>query len=278
MKIALAQMKMKESVRDNLNASLGYIARAAKQGADLIFFPELQLSPFFPSMRGGSSSQYLMKQDGEEISELCRSCMESRISASVNVFLRENGHNYDASLMISNNGEILGVSKMVHIASFPHFYESEYYTPSDTGFRVYGIPTNGGSVRVGVVICFDRHFPESIRCCALMGAELIIIPTANLTDEPQDMFLWELRVQAVQNCVCIAMCNRVGAEGDITFCGGSVIIDHKGAVTALADGGEQLLTADIDTSAAVSDRLHSPYFTSRRPEKYGIIAGKGETL
>jgi len=112
--------------------------------------------------------------------------------ASPNLYLETNEKAYDASLFIDRTGEILGISKMVHIMQSPYFYEQDYYTPSDDGFKVYDTPEG----KIGVVICFDRHLPESIRSCVALGADLILIPTANIDGEPLDLFEWEIRVQA----------------------------------------------------------------------------------
>ena len=98
-------------------------------------------------------------------------------------------------LMIDSNEGLVGVSKMVYVYQANKFYEQDYYTPSEDGFKVYDTPFG----KIGIVICFDRHLPESIRSCAKQGAELIIIPTANTLDEPMEMFEWEIRVQAYQN-------------------------------------------------------------------------------
>ena len=98
---------------------------------------------------------------------------------------------------------------MVHVFQAPQFYEVDYYTPSEDGFKVFDMPFG----RVGIVICFDRHLPESIRTCSLLGAALVIVPTANCKAEPMELFEWEIRVQAMQNSVFVAMCNRVGLEG-----------------------------------------------------------------
>ena len=84
---------------------------------------------------------------------------------------------------------------------------------TDVGFKVF--ETEFG--KLGIVVCFDRHYPESIRTEALKGADLILIPTVNTKAEPSEMFEWELRAQAFQNSTIIAMCNRVGAEGDMDF-------------------------------------------------------------
>ena len=135
-------------------------------------------------------------------------CRKNQIMAVPNIYLLENERPYDASILINKNGKILGIQKMVHIAQADKFFEQDYYTPSDDGFKVF--ETEFG--KLGIVICFDRHYPESIRTEALKGADLILIPTVNTKAEPSEMFEWELRVQAFQNSTIIAMCNRVGAE------------------------------------------------------------------
>ncbi|MDD2217698.1 MAG: carbon-nitrogen hydrolase family protein [Eubacteriales bacterium] len=271
MKISLVQMKMKENMTDNLEASIAYIKKAADESCDFILFPEVQLTQFFPQESGIDATQYLVTTDGAEIRAICDACKENCIAASPNVYLRDNNKNYDASFVIDSKGQVLGISKMVHIASFPSFYEAEYYAPSDDGFKVYDVMIDEQIYKIGVVVCFDRHFPESVRCCALQGAELIIIPSANLTNEPSDMFLWEMRVMAMQNSVYIAMCNRVGREGGIEFSGESVVVDYCGNVVSMANDKEQLLTAVIDLKEAARHRKNSPYFLSRRPSEYKAI-------
>ena len=180
MRIAMAQMKMTESIAENLNKTIYYIEKAKQQNADLVFFPEVQLSPFFPQYENKKADKYLLSLDSEEIRTIQNVCKKYNIYASPNVYLDLNGNKYDASLFINNNGNISGISKMVHITQAKYFYEQDYYTPSDDGFKVYDTPFG----KIGIVICFDRHSPESIKACALKGAELIIIPTANLTEEP----------------------------------------------------------------------------------------------
>lgn len=89
--------------------------------------------------------------------------------------------------------------------------------------------------KIGIVVCFDRHYLESIRTEALKGANLILIPTVNTKAEPSEMFEWELRVQAFQSSVAIAMCNRVGVEGEMFFSGESIVVDENGNVIKKAD-------------------------------------------
>ncbi len=122
--------------------------------------------------------------------------------------------------------------------------------------------------KIGIVICFDRHMPESIRTCALRGADLVIIPTANISAEPLEMFLWEIRVQVMQNQVAIAMCNRVGKEGDVAFAGQSVVVDPYGNVVSETDDHEQLIITDIDLTQTAAARKQRPFLKLRRPEWY----------
>ena len=184
--------------------------------------------------------------------------------AAPNIYLSEEGKCYDASLLIASDGEILGIQKMVHIAQAAQFYEQDYYTPSNDGFHVFDTVFG----RIGLVICFDRHYPESIRTEALMGADLILIPTANVKAEPSLMFEWEIRVQAFQNSVAIAMCNRVGLEDEMDFSGESLLVDANGDVVCKADDREQLIIAEFDLSESRRIRSSRPYTGLRRPECY----------
>ena len=156
---------------------------------------------------------------------------------------------------------------MVHIVQIPGFYEQDYYTPSDSGFHVY--PTRFG--KIGVVICFDRHYPESLRSCALQGAQLVIIPTAIIRGEPLEVFEWEVRIPAMQNSLYIAMCNRVGREGEMDFCGGSMLADPHGGLAAKADENEQILYADYDLDLQAKAAAERPYIPLMRPEAYSSL-------
>lgn len=152
--------------------------------------------------------------------------------------------------MIDSSGKIIGISKMVNIFQTKDFYEKDYYTPSDDGFKVFDTPFG----KIGIVICFDRHIPESIRTCALNKADLIIIPTANHSKEPMELFEWEIRVQAFQNLLFIAMCNRVGTEGEIDFCGQSLVASPDVSLLAKADEKEGLIIADIQIEETTQAR------------------------
>ena len=116
MKLAMAQMRMGTSVEENLEKTLRLIEQAEKGGADLIFFPEVQLSPFFPQYEKADAERWAMSADGPEITAIRDACRKFRIHASPNVYLKQGEKRYDASLMIDPDSEILGISKMVHIA------------------------------------------------------------------------------------------------------------------------------------------------------------------
>lgn len=264
MKIALCQMANAGKPAANLEKSIRAIKEAAENGADLILFPEVQLTEFFPQYPGQDMTQYRISLDSEVVTAFCRAAQENGILVVPNILLYENGKTYDASLLIQKDGTIAGVQKMVHIAQAEQFYEQDYYTPSDDGFHVFD--TEYG--KIGIVVCFDRHYPESIRTESLMGAELILIPTVNTKTEPSEMFEWELRVQAFHNSTAVAMCNRVGKEGEMDFSGESIVVDANGDVIAKADDAEGILYAEADLAKSSEIRSRRTYTGLRRTELY----------
>ena len=263
-KLAMAQMSNAGTVERNLKKSIDAIRTAAREGADLILFPEVQLTEFFPQYPGGDATSYGLEIDSETVNNIRTACREGEIAAVPNIYLMENEKYYDASILIDRNGEIVGVQKMVHVAQAEQFYEKDYYTPSDTGFQVFD--TEHG--RIGIVVCFDRHYPESVRTESLMGADLILVPTVNTKSEPLEIFEWEIRIQAFQNSVVVAMCNRVGKEGEMDFAGESMVADACGNCVVKADDSEQIVYADIDMKASKRERSRRPYTTLRRKELY----------
>ena len=256
MKLALCQIAMSDNETENLERQLSALRQAALHGADLIVYPELQLHRFFPQYAGCDVSGKLLTADAPIIRQFQEACRENHIMAASGCF--------DATLLISSDGALLGRQKMVHIAQAAQFYEQDYYTPSDDGFLVFDTPHG----KIGIVVCFDRHYPESIRTEALMGADLILIPTANTESEPMEMFDWEIKVQAFQNSVAVAMCNRTGTEGDMVFSGRSLVTDANGGTIAQAGSGEDLLYAEVDMAASARIRAARPYTSLRRTELY----------
>ena len=147
MKIALAQMKISEDIDENLKKTINSIRVASENKVDLILFPEIHLTPFFPQYENIDVENYLITQDSHYIKRIQEACFKYDIFA------------YDMSFLIDNHGNIIGKQKMVHIKQAEKFFEESYYDPSDDGFNVF--ETKFG--KIGIAICFDRHFPESIR-------------------------------------------------------------------------------------------------------------------
>jgi beta-ureidopropionase len=262
MKIALLQMKIEKSIEDNLNNSLKAMREAVLYGAGLIVFPELQFSPYFPQFPNRDASRYLMSIEHEAIQTLREECKELGVVSFLSVFLDQEGIAYEGSPVVESDGRLLGISKKVHIVRLYPNFEQDYFTPSDTGFQVH----DSSMGKIGVVICFDRHYPESIRVCTLNGAQLIIVPVGIVKGEPLETYEWEMRTSAFQNSVFIAMCNRVGVEHKIDFSGRSIVVDPNGEIVARAGDQEQILYADIDLNRINRIREARPYLKLRRPE------------
>ncbi len=153
---------------------------------------------------------------------------------------------------------------MLHIAEMPGFHEQGYYAPGDRGMPVYR--TAAG--RVGVAVCYDRHYPEVMRSLGLQGAELVVVPQAGAAGEwPDGLFEAELRVAAFQNGYFTALANRVGREGDLEFAGESFVCDPSGRVVARAPRGvDHVLVADLDLAEVAASHARRLFLRDRRPE------------
>jgi N-carbamoylputrescine amidase len=150
-------------------------------------------------------------------------------------------------------------------------HEQQYYAPSTLGAPVFD--TRVG--RVGVAICYDRHFPEYMRALALGGADLVVVPQAGEVDEwPAGVFEAEMQTAAFQNGYFVALCNRVGAEERLTFAGESFVCGPEGAVRARAPKGEDaILLAEIDLGDAAKSHARRVLLKDRRPDLYGEWLG-----
>ncbi len=162
----------------------------------------------------------------------------------MNLYERDGDRLFDSSPVIDADGSLLGVTRMIHITEYPCFHEQGYYTPGDKGAPVYD--TRAG--RVGVAICYDRHFPEYMRALALDGADLVVVPQAGAVDEwPEGLYEGEMRVAAFHNGYFVALCNRVGQEDCLDFAGESFVCAPDGEVIARAPKSEDaILYADVD--------------------------------
>ena len=244
MKLSLAQIRLGDNKNQNFNKTIDYIAKAGNK-SDLLIFPELQLSPFYPLKHieewNATRDDLSITLDDHRVRKIQEAARESDIYVSPNIYIKEDGKNYDMSLMINPKGEIVGKSAMVNIHSSEKFWEGDYYDSWGEGYKVYHLQFGN----VGVVVCYDRH-KDGIEQCAQLGAQVVVIPTVNLISEPMDEYAQEMIDKAKANKVYIAMCNRVGREGDDTFAGESIVVSPEGEVLVKAGNHEELITVEIN--------------------------------
>ncbi|MFV1980571.1 MAG: carbon-nitrogen hydrolase family protein, partial [Rhodothermia bacterium] len=184
----------------------------------------------------------------------------------LNLYERDGDKTFDSSPVIDSDGSLLGVTRMTHITDYDCFFERGYYHPGDNLAPVF--QTSAG--RIGVAICYDRHYPEYMRSLALQGAELVVIPQAGVSDEwPDGMYEGEIRVASFQNGYFCAMANRVGRENRLNFSGGSVVSDPWGRIVAQAPFNEEaILYADVDLEICATSPARKLFLRDRRPEIY----------
>ncbi len=272
MKIALIQQHATQDRDDNLKRGIEAFREAATAGAELIAFAELGLLPFLPQAEATpDSARWAETIPGPTTEVFSRLAREYGTVAVLNLFEREGDRTYDASPVIDADGSLLGVTRMVHIMEGLGFYEKGYYTPGDKADFVF--QTKVG--KVGVAICYDRHFPEYMRNLALLGAEIVMIPQAGALGEwTEGIFEAELQVAAFQNGYYAALVNRVGKEEHLHFSGESFVVDPDGRLLAQAPQGEDhILYAEMDLGRAAESTAKRFFLRDRRPDVYGKFGG-----
>ncbi len=267
MKIALIQQHATKNYQDNLKRGVEAFHRAAEEGAELVAFAELAFLPFLPQVK--ATEEALTKAEpipGPTTEIFTVLAKEYGIVAVLNLFERDADKTFDASPVIDADGKILGVTRMVHIMDGLGFYEKGYYTPGDKQEFVY--QTKAG--RVGVAICYDRHYPEYMRALALKGAEIVVVPQAGAVGEwPEGIFEGELQVAAFQNGFYAALVNRVGKEDVLHFSGESFVVDPHGRVIAQAPQGKDfILYAECDFNRIPETPAKKFFLRDRRPDFY----------
>jgi predicted amidohydrolase len=277
-KLALAQTMCRPGRDQNLAHGLRLISRAAEQGAHLICFPEVSFDTFFPQYRADRRFFTLGESmDGTLVEKIKLQVASTGVAVVFNMYERARaGEYYDCSPVFDNTSELLGKSRMMHIAESPGYNEKYYYREGNTGYPVYSTQFAG---RVGVAICYDRHFPEHMRALTLGGAEIILVPTATASLEEDFQRVWEVEMQgaAIANQVFIAVVNRVGPDDTLTFFGGSFVVNPRGQIVARASRTqEELLFVDCDLDLIEQARQEMPFLRDRRPETYGVLARTGE--
>jgi N-carbamoylputrescine amidase len=266
-RIALIQQKNTLDREKNLARGLDALDRAASAGAGLIVFPELSFLPFLPQHPAGPGYRdWAETVPGPTTELISRKAAERRVVVIFNLLEIHDGKTYDSSPVIDSDGRLVGVNRMVHVMEAPGFHEKGYYHPGDLGAGVF--ETAAG--RIGVAICYDRHFPEYMRALALKGAELVVTPQAGAKGEwPAGLFEAELQVAAFQNGYFCALANRVGKEEVVEFDGGSFVVDPSGQAIARAEKErEDILLAEIDFGLIENCPARRHFLPDRRPEVY----------
>ena len=243
---------------------------AASKNADLVAFPELAFEFFLPQHPATQEALNLAEPIPGPTTELfSQKAEELGVIIILNLFERENERTYDSSPVIDADGEILGKTRMVHILEAPSFHEKGYYTPGNLGAKVFD--TAAG--KIGIAICYDRHFPEYMRALALKGAELVVVPQAGAVDEwPHGLFEAELQIASFQNGYFTALVNRVGEEDNVTFSGESFITNPKGEVVVRAPQGvDYILYHDLNYKDLEKSPARTHFLLDRRPDIYETL-------
>ncbi len=267
MKIALIQQKAGDNRENNIARAVSSAKIAAQNGANVICFAELAFTKFYPQRPPTGNKLDLAENiPGSTTDKFCRLAKELGVVIILNIYEKEGINTYDSSPIIDTNGNILGITRMVHITDYDCFHEKSYYTPGNSGVPVY--ETKFG--KVGIAICYDRHFPEYMRALALKKAEIVFIPQAGAVDEwPDGLYEAELQVAAFQNGYFTALCNRVGKEDSLEFAGESFVCNPDGKIIAKAGRGtEDILYCNIELDEIKSCHAAKLFFNDRRPELY----------
>jgi N-carbamoylputrescine amidase len=260
---------------DNIARVERHVREAAARGAQIILPPELFEGPYF--CREESAVHFAEARaagDDEAIARMRDVARELGVVLPVSFFERAGQAYYNSLAVIDADGAVLGVYRKSHIPDGPGYEEKFYFRPGDTGFRVWR--TRHGAIGVG--ICWDQWFPESARAMMLLGAEVLLYPTA-IGSEPHDPDLdtrdpWQRAMigHAVSNIVPVVAANRTGSEGGQAFYGSSFIADPRGDKSAeLGRTDEGVITCTFDLDAIARTRAAWGFFRDRRPELYDVL-------
>jgi N-carbamoylputrescine amidase len=278
-KFAALQLAKSWDLEDNLEKAKKAIREAAQNGANVILPQELFAAPYFCKKQ--EAKYFELAEETENclvIKEMSALAKELGVVIPVSYFEKAGNNFFNSLVMIDADGTVLDNYRKSHIPDGPGYSEKYYFSPGDTGFKVW--QTKFG--KFGAGICWDQWFPELARCLALHGAEAIFYPTA-IGSEPQDPTLdsrdhWQRTMQghSAANLVPVIASNRVGTEVDdgieTTFYGSSFITDHTGAKIAEAPReGETIIYAEIDLAATAKARHAWGLFRDRRPDLYTSV-------
>ncbi|HGF4914888.1 N-carbamoylputrescine amidase [Vibrio parahaemolyticus] len=278
-KFAALQLTKSWDLEENLAKAKKAIREAAQNGANVILPQELFAAPYFCKKQEAKYFDLAEETANSHlIQEMSALAKELGVVIPVSYFEKAGNTFFNSLVMIDADGTVLDNYRKSHIPDGPGYSEKYYFSPGDTGFKVW--QTKFG--KFGAGICWDQWFPELARSLALHGAEAIFYPTA-IGSEPQDPTLdsrdhWQRTMQghSAANLVPVVASNRVGTEVDdgieTTFYGSSFITDHTGAKIAEAPReGETIIYAEIDLAATAKARHAWGLFRDRRPDLYTSV-------
>lgn len=271
---ALIQAQANMDKQPAIDKHIKMIADAAGQGAQVIGLQEIFHGPYFCAEQDPKWYATAEPEDGPTVSRMREVAREHGVVLIVPWYEEEQpGVYYNSACVIERDGSVLGKYRKTHIPQVgPCFWEKFYFKPGNLGYPVWD--TSVG--RIGLIICYDRHFPEVARELGLKGAELVFNPSA--TVESLSRYLWELEqpAHAVANGFWVAASNRVGVEAPLNpnkFYGSSYFCSPRGKIVAQAsDSEDEVLVADIDLDEIREVRNTWQFFRDRRPETYGDLA------
>ena len=280
---AVTQMGCSRDREENLQKAEGLVRQAAEQGAQIILLQELFETRYFCQTQNFAYMDLARPlSENPAVKRLSVLAKETETVIPVSFFERYGNTAFNSVAVLDADGSVLGVYRKTHIPDGLPYAEKFYFTPGDTGFRVWN--TRYG--RIGVGICWDQWFPEAARSMALLGAELLCYPTA-IGSEPtlgiDSKAHWQrcMQGQAAANLVPVLASNRIGTETEgessMTFYGSSFITDETGGIVEEADRTtETLLVHTFDLDQTALRRREWGVFRDRRPEMYGILMTHGE--
>ena len=282
-KAAAIQMNCSTSLQDNIEKAEKFVREAASNGAKVILLPELFERQYICQERRYEYYEYAKSvDDNDAVKVFSKLAKELEIVMPVSFYERDGLSLYNSIAMIDADGSVMGVYRKTHIPDDHYYQEKFYFTPGDTGFKVWD--TRYG--KIGVGICWDQWFPECARSMALLGAQMLLYPTAIGSEPILDVDSsghWRRVMQghAAANIVPVIAANRIGKEvviacvenggqnSSLVFYGSSFITDASGEI--IADGSrdkEEILYAEFDLEEIDKERLAWGVFRDRRPEKY----------
>lgn len=280
-RVALVQFRGNRDRQANLAKILDFGREAAAGGAEIICFPELATTMYFCHEEDDAYKEWAESDAGTVVAAVSELAMETSTTIVLPFYERDGSQLFNTAVVIGPDGVIVGKYRKNSIPRMPRSAnpsdsssnEQYYFEAGDLGFPVF---ETAAGIRVGIMICYDRHFPEAARVMALNGADLILVPTATYRSWIQESWEIELRAHAIANSVFVGGANKVGvdvdgAEGRPHF-GGSLFIDPRGRVVERADGeSDVIIYGEVDRAVVEDTRDLWGFFRERRPEEYQAV-------